>query len=74
MQSWVSARSEEIQKKRQEQMLRDHNFMYFPHSVMSRWGHLHNMDLSSVSKHLHHVKVFGFMVWIQASRHSTASW
>lgn len=44
MQGWVYAHSEEIQKIRQEQMLRDHNFIYFPHSVKSRWDHLRNFQ------------------------------
>lgn len=52
MQVWVSARSEEIQKIRQEQMLGDHNFTYFPHSIMSRWDHLRNLQNG---------KVLGFM-------------
>lgn len=52
MQGWVSARSKEIQKTMQEQMLRDHNFTYFPHSVMSRWHHLQNFQ---------NRKAFGFM-------------
>ena len=74
MQGRVSACSEEIQKIRQEQMLRDNSFMHFPHSVRSRWGHLHNAELSSASKHLRCVKVFGITVWNQASWHTTASW
>lgn len=48
MQGWVYAHSEEIQKIRQEQMLRDHNFIYFPHSVMSRWDHLRNFQNGKV--------------------------
>lgn len=44
MQGWASARSEEIQKIRQEQMLRDHNFIYFPPSVMPRWDHVQNFE------------------------------
>lgn len=52
MQGCVSACSEEIQKIGQEKMLRDDNFTYFPHLVMSRWDHLWNLQ---------NRKVLGFM-------------